>query len=136
MILVYEYASNGSLDRHLNDSDLTWIQRIHICLDVAGGLNYLHNHNGGQRRVLHRDIKSSNILLDDNWNAKVSDLGLSRIAPANQPYSFQVTHAVGTIGYIDPLYLTTGVLTKESDVYSFGVLLLEVLCGRLISNVR
>ncbi|KAJ0954723.1 putative protein kinase RLK-Pelle-CrRLK1L-1 family [Helianthus annuus] len=130
-ILVYEHASRRSLDRHLCSTDLPWMQRIKICLDAAKGLSYLHDDKGTQQRVLHRDIKSSNILLDENWNAKVSDMGLSRIGAANQQHTAQITNVVGTIGYWDPLYLEAGLLTKESDVYSFGVLLFEVLCGRL-----
>uniref|UniRef100_A0A251SU26 Putative concanavalin A-like lectin/glucanase domain-containing protein n=1 Tax=Helianthus annuus TaxID=4232 RepID=A0A251SU26_HELAN len=124
-ILVYEYASNGSLDLSLNSDNLTWIQRLKICIGAARGLAYLHNP------VLHRDIKSSNILLDENWNAKISDLGLSKLGPANQHITFLVSDPVGTIGYWDPLYIETGYLTKESDVYSFGVMLFEILCGRL-----
>ncbi|KAI3690235.1 hypothetical protein L2E82_48212 [Cichorium intybus] len=129
-ILVYEHASHGSLDRHLRATTLTWRQRLKICLTAAKGLCYLHDPNGTQQRVIHRDIKSSNILLDESWNAKVSDMGLSKIGPANQPHTFLPTNVVGTPGYIDPLYMETYSLTKESDVYSFGVVLLEVLCGR------
>ncbi|PWA46613.1 protein kinase-like domain, Phloem protein 2-like protein [Artemisia annua] len=131
MILVYEHASNGSLDRHLSSTTLTWTQRIKICLDAARGLSYLHEDKGNHQRVIHRDIKSSNILLDENWNSKVSDMGLARIGPANQQYSAFFTNIVGTPGYLDPVYLDMGILTKESDVYSFGVVLFEVLCGRL-----
>ncbi|KAI3803103.1 hypothetical protein L1987_31252 [Smallanthus sonchifolius] len=130
-ILVYEHASNGSLDRHLSSTTLTWTQRLKICLDVAMGIAYLHDHKGTQQRVLHRDIKSANILLDDNWNAKLSDMGLSKIGLANQQYTFLFTNAVGTRGYCDPQYFESCVLTKESDIYSFGVVLFEVLCGRL-----
>ncbi|XP_024963819.1 probable receptor-like protein kinase At5g24010 [Cynara cardunculus var. scolymus] len=130
-ILVYEYASKKSLDLYLNSDDLTWIQRLKICIGAARGLAYLHNPDGSQQRVLHRDIKSSNILLDENWNARISDLGLSTFGPANQQITFLVTDAVGTFGYGDPVYFKEGVLTKESDVYSFGVMLFEVLCGRL-----
>ncbi|XP_024996622.1 putative receptor-like protein kinase At5g39000 [Cynara cardunculus var. scolymus] len=130
-ILVYEYASRGSLDRHLSADALTWMQRLKICLGVARGLNYLHDPVGTQQRVLHRDIKSANILLDENWNAKISDLGLSKIGPANQKHTFRFSNVVGTPGYIDPLYLEMGVLTKESDVYSLGVVFFEVLCARL-----
>ncbi|CAI9284884.1 unnamed protein product [Lactuca saligna] len=130
-ILVYEYASRRSLDSYLKNDDLTWTRRLDICIGVARGLAYLHNPGVTQQRVLHRDIKSSNILLDENWNAKISDLGLSKFGPANQQYTFLVSNAVGTIGYCDPLYIETELLTKESDVYSFGVVLFEVLCGRL-----
>ncbi|XP_071740706.1 probable serine/threonine-protein kinase PBL23 [Rutidosis leptorrhynchoides] len=86
-VLVYEYASNGSLDRHLSSKALTWSRRIKICLDAARGLSYLHDDNGVHQRVLHRDIKSANILLDDEWNAKVADMGLSKVGPANQQYT-------------------------------------------------
>ncbi|KAJ0467275.1 putative protein kinase RLK-Pelle-CrRLK1L-1 family [Helianthus annuus] len=130
-ILVYEYASHGSLDRHLSSTSLTWRQRLNICLAAARGISYLHDPNGTQQRVLHRDIKSSNILLDDNLNAKVSDFGLSKIGPANQQHTFLFSNIVGTPGYLDPQYLEKYFLTKESDVYSFGVVLFEVLCGRL-----
>ncbi|XP_076932196.1 uncharacterized protein LOC143597639 [Bidens hawaiensis] len=130
-ILIYEYASNGSLDLHLRSATFTWIQRLKVCLDAARGLSYLHDDKGTQQRILHRDIKSSNILLDDNWNAKVSDMGLSKVGPANQPHTVIITNVGGTIGYLDPMYMELGILTKESDVYSFGVVLFEVLCGRL-----
>ncbi|KAL8269049.1 hypothetical protein R6Q59_002847 [Mikania micrantha] len=130
-VLVYEYASKGSLDQYLNNNDLTWIQRLKICIGVAHGLAYLHNAVGTQQRILHRDIKSSNILLDENWKAKISDFGLSKFGPVNQKYSFLYSNAVGTFGYCDPQYVETGLLTKESDVYSFGVVLFEILCRRL-----
>ncbi|KAJ0721126.1 putative protein kinase RLK-Pelle-CrRLK1L-1 family [Helianthus annuus] len=130
-ILVYNYESNGSLDKHLSSTDLTWIQRLQICLDAANGLQYLHHDVEPQSRILHRDIKSSNILLDENWKAKISDFGLSRIGPANIESTFLISNPCGTYGYIDPEYTTTGYLTQKSDVYSFGVVLFEVLCGRL-----
>ncbi|KAK1430786.1 hypothetical protein QVD17_13799 [Tagetes erecta] len=130
-ILIYEYASKGSLDKYLSNNDLRWIQRLKICIQAARGLAYLHDPNATHQRVLHRDVKSANILLDENWNAKISDFGLSKFGPANQRYSFVVSDAVGTFGYCDPVYVETGLLTKESDVYSFGVVLFEVLCGRL-----
>ncbi|XP_076909278.1 receptor-like protein kinase ANXUR2 [Bidens hawaiensis] len=133
MILAYELASNGSLDSHLSSTNFTWTQRLKTCIGAARGLSFLHDANGTKERIIHRDIKSANILIDANWNAKVSDMGLSRIAPANQPYTGLITGPVGTRGYCDPLYMETYYLTKESDVYSFGVLLLEVLCGRLCS---
>ncbi|KAK1430787.1 hypothetical protein QVD17_13800 [Tagetes erecta] len=108
-----------------------WIQRLNICIQAASGLAYLHDPGAIHQRVLHRDVKSANILLDENWNARISDFGLSKFGPANQQYTFLVTNTVGTFGYCDPEYMKTGVLTKESDVYSFGVVLFEVLCGRL-----
>ncbi|GKD03409.1 receptor-interacting serine/threonine-protein kinase 4-like protein [Tanacetum coccineum] len=129
-ILVYEYEFNGSLEKYLSSEDLTWGQRLKICIGAARGLEYLHNPLGTQQRVLHRDVKSANFLLDQNWEAKISDFGLSRIGPANQEFTFLVSTVVGTLGYCDPLYAETGILTKESDVYSFGVVLFEVLCGR------
>ncbi|XP_035844245.1 serine/threonine-protein kinase CDG1-like isoform X3 [Helianthus annuus] len=131
-ILVYEYASRGSLDRYLSDPSLTWTQRLKICVGVAHALNYLHDPpTYTHQRIIHRDIKSSNILLDEEWNAKVSDFGLSKFGPANQPQTYLVSDAVGTLGYCDPLYWETGILSKESDVYSFGVVLHEVMCGTL-----
>ncbi|KAJ9537393.1 LOW QUALITY PROTEIN: hypothetical protein OSB04_030126 [Centaurea solstitialis] len=120
-ILVYDYASKGSLDLYLENHDLSWIQRLKICIGAARGLAYLHNPVGTQLRVLHRDIKSSNILVDENWNAKISDFGLSKLGPVNHQFTFIFSNAVGTIGYCDPLYIENGFLTKESDVYSFGV---------------
>nr|GEW28077.1 protein kinase, ATP binding site-containing protein [Tanacetum cinerariifolium] len=119
-ILVCDYASKRSLDFYLNDEDLTWVQRLEICIGAARGLAYLHNPGKTQRRVLHRDIQSSNILLDENWNARIVDLGLSKFGPANPEYTFLVSNGVGIMGYCDPLYAETGLLTKESDVYSFG----------------
>ncbi|GJX32025.1 putative reverse transcriptase domain, ribonuclease H-like domain, aspartic peptidase domain protein [Tanacetum coccineum] len=88
MILIYEHASRGSLDSILNKGTLSWTQRLKICLDAAKGLSFLHDPNGTQQRVLHRDIKSANILLDESLNAKVADFGLSKISPANQPHTF------------------------------------------------
>ncbi|KAJ9537333.1 LOW QUALITY PROTEIN: hypothetical protein OSB04_030066 [Centaurea solstitialis] len=135
MLSQYKHENIVSLFGFCDESDprvRVCIQRLKICIGAARGLAYLHNPGGTQQRVLHRDIKSSNILLDENWNARISDLGLSKFGPANQRITFLVSNAVGTIGYCDPVYVETGVLlTKESDVYSFGVVLFEVLCGRL-----
>ncbi|KAJ0661456.1 putative protein kinase RLK-Pelle-LRR-I-1 family [Helianthus annuus] len=129
-ILVYRYEINGSLDKHLASTDLTWEQRLRICIGAACGLEYLHAGVGPGHRVLHRDIKSANILLDENWKAKISDFGFSKIGLTNQPITFLFTRPCGTLGYVDPQYHKTGILTKESDVYSFGVVLFEVLCGK------
>ncbi|KAJ0715919.1 putative protein kinase RLK-Pelle-RLCK-VIIa-1 family [Helianthus annuus] len=122
-ILVYEYASHGSLDRHLGDASLTWTQRLKICIGIARGLKYLHDPKETQQRVIHRDIKSSNILLDEKWAAKVSDFGLSKVGPANQPRTYLFSNAVGTPGYCDPIYWETGFLSKESTC-----ILLEWCC--------
>ncbi|KAJ0676487.1 putative protein kinase RLK-Pelle-DLSV family [Helianthus annuus] len=97
-ILVYEYVPNKSLDLYLNSDKLRWIRRLKICIGAARGLAYLHNEVGTQQRVLHRDIKSSNILLDEDWNAKISDFGLSKLGPANQEYTFLYSNPVGTHG--------------------------------------
>ncbi|KAJ0718359.1 putative protein kinase RLK-Pelle-RLCK-VIIa-2 family [Helianthus annuus] len=141
MILIYEYMPNGSLEDHLHKkrantssySPLSWIQRLNICIDAARGLDYLHTGTGVQHRVIHRDVKSSNILLDENLVSKIADFGLSRITPASQSgattnvYTGQI---VSTFGYMDAEYFSTHRLTRKSDVYAFGVVLLEVLCGR------
>ncbi|XP_076942635.1 putative serine/threonine-protein kinase PBL28 [Bidens hawaiensis] len=129
-ILVYKYESNGSLDKHLENEYLTWIQRLHICLDVARGLKHVHDNNGSHHGIFHRDVKSSNILLDANWRAKISDFGLSRVNSANMQSRFVMSNVCGTPGYIDRDYYMNGYLTEKSDVYSFGVVLWEVLCGR------
>ncbi|XP_076953410.1 putative receptor-like protein kinase At5g38990 [Bidens hawaiensis] len=134
-ILVLKYEMNGSLDKHIPSKDLTWIQRLRICLDAANGLKYLHEGVGVQHRILHRDVKSYNLLLDETWKAKISDLGLSRLALANVPYSVIVFSTVcGTMGYIDPRYQADKTYTQKSDVYSFGVVLFEVLCSKLVDG--
>ncbi|KAJ9560962.1 hypothetical protein OSB04_006122 [Centaurea solstitialis] len=133
-IIVYEYAEHGSLDRYLNNTNrthLTWRERLRICIEAARGLDHLHNHVKAHQTIIHRDIKSSNILLDENWVAKISDLGLSKLSLAGLDRSLVVTNPAGTYGYVEPESIDTGIVKKESDVYSFGVVLFEVLCGRL-----
>ena len=132
MILVYEYTAHGSLDFHLGSCDLTWTQRLKLFLQAAEGLRYLHDPNGAHHKLIHRDIKSGNILLDEKWNAKIADLGLSEISPDNANL---VTVVRGTPGYTDPEYHETYMLTEHSDVYSFGVTLFEVLCGSLCYEI-
>ncbi|KAL7616039.1 hypothetical protein Lser_V15G04237 [Lactuca serriola] len=135
MIIVYEYANNRSLDYHLQDPNkrhcLTWVQRLKICLGAAKGLNYLHSGLGEDNRVIHRDIKSGNILLDENMEAKICDFGLSKESTRNQQRSHLYTNVAGTNFYMDPIYHESGILRKESDVYSFGVVMFELLSGML-----
>ncbi|KAL8259547.1 hypothetical protein R6Q59_027500 [Mikania micrantha] len=129
-IIVYEYASRGSLDRYLNDASLTWVERLDICIDVASALNFLHGGVGKQAKVIHRDIKTANILLSHGCKAKLADFGLSLISPITQKTDYVIDHICGTLGYMDPLYKKLGYLTIESDIYSFGVVLFELLCGK------
>ncbi|KAJ9550873.1 hypothetical protein OSB04_014918 [Centaurea solstitialis] len=132
MALVYEYMPQGTLDDHLHKdgSPLSWLQLLKICKGAARGLDYLHTGTGTQHGIIHRDVKSSNILLDSNFAAKISDFGIAKIGPTNQTCTHVSTLVKGTFGYMDPRYFHTGKLTIKSDVYSFGVLLLEVICGR------
>ncbi|VVA16653.1 PREDICTED: L-type lectin-domain [Prunus dulcis] len=127
-ILVYEFTPNGSLDAHLFKEQrfLTWDARYKIALGLASGLLYLHE--GWEQCVLHRDIKSSNVILDSNFNAKLGDFGLARLVDHGQEP--ETTALAGIMGYMAPDYLNSGKASKESDVYSLGVVALEIACGR------
>ncbi|PHT42081.1 putative receptor-like serine/threonine-protein kinase [Capsicum baccatum] len=130
-ILVYEYIDNGNLEQWLHGdvgsvSPLTWEIRMKIAIGTARGLAYLHE--GLEPKVVHRDVKSSNILLDRKWNPKVSDFGLAKLLVSEK--SYVTTRVMGTFGYVSPDYASTGMLNEGSDVYSFGVMLMEIITGR------
>ncbi|XP_034697224.1 wall-associated receptor kinase 2-like [Vitis riparia] len=131
-LLVYEYVSNDTLSHHLHNEDhastLSWEERLRIADEIAGALAYLHSY--ASTAILHRDIKSRNILLDENFRAVVSDFGLSRsIAPEKTHLS---TLVQGTFGYLDPEYFRSGQFTDKSDVYGFGMILAELLSGEKV----
>lgn len=130
-LLVYEYMPNGALSKHLFHwkqfglEPLSWKKRLNIALDVARGMEYLHNL--GHHRFIHRDLKSANILLGDDFRAKVADFGLMKDAPDG---NFSVaTRLAGTFGYLAPEYAVTGKISTKADVFSFGVVLLELITG-------
>ncbi|KAH9603306.1 hypothetical protein KSS87_004011, partial [Heliosperma pusillum] len=131
-ILVYEYMANGSLEDHLldippNKEPLDWHTRMKIAEGAAKGLEYLHETNNPP--VIYRDFKASNILLDEEFNPKLSDFGLAKIGPTGD-MDHVSTRVMGTYGYCAPEYAMTGQLTTKSDVYSFGVVFLELISGR------
>ncbi|XP_071727208.1 probable serine/threonine-protein kinase PBL23 [Rutidosis leptorrhynchoides] len=134
-ILVYKYMPNGSLEDHLfnwgaeEQKPLEWDIRIKIAMGAAKGLEYLHNK--ADPPVIYRDLKASNILLDEDWNARLSDFGLAKLAPTGEQTHI-TTKVMGTYGYCAPEYALTGRLTRKSDVYSFGVVFLEMISGRRV----
>lgn len=129
-LLVYEYVSNESLDKHLFKSnrrkELDWKRRFDIISSIARGLLYLHEDS--HCRIIHRDIKASNILLDDKWAPKIADFGMARLFPEDQTHVN--TRVAGTNGYMAPEYVMYGRLTEKADVFSFGVLVLEIISGQ------
>ncbi|KAL4581036.1 hypothetical protein LXL04_017242 [Taraxacum kok-saghyz] len=128
LLLVYEFMENGSLDLHLfaGNNLLTWGTRYKIAHGLASALLYLHEE--WEQCVLHRDIKSSNVMLDSNFNAKLGDFGLAKLVDHEK--GSQTTLLAGTLGYLAPECVVTGKATRESDVFSFGVVALEIACGR------
>ncbi|XP_020593132.1 probable serine/threonine-protein kinase PBL7 isoform X2 [Phalaenopsis equestris] len=131
-LLVYEYLPLGSLENHLHDlppdkDSLDWNTRMKIAAGAANGLDYLHNE--ASPPVIYRDLKSANILLDGDFNPKLSDFGLAKLGPTDDK-SHVSTRVMGTYGYCAPEYAMTGQLTVKSDVFSFGVVLLELITGR------
>uniref|UniRef100_A0A453SX65 non-specific serine/threonine protein kinase n=1 Tax=Aegilops tauschii subsp. strangulata TaxID=200361 RepID=A0A453SX65_AEGTS len=137
-ILVYNYLENNSLAQTLLGSQqhssiqFNWSTRVNICIGVAQGLAYLHD--GVRPHVVHRDIKASNILLDQDLTPKISDFGLAKLLPSD--VSHISTRVAGTLGYLAPEYAIRGQVTRKSDVYSFGVLLIEIVSGRCNTDTK
>ncbi|PKI70396.1 hypothetical protein CRG98_009210 [Punica granatum] len=131
-LIITEYVPNGTLRAHLDGIRgrvLDFNQRLEIAIDVAHGLTYLHLY--AEKPIIHRDVKSSNIILTENMRAKVADFGFARLGTAADSDKTHISTKVkGTVGYLDPEYMKTYQLTAKSDVYSFGILLLEILTGR------
>ncbi|KAM7267322.1 hypothetical protein ACFE04_009488 [Oxalis oulophora] len=130
-LIITEYVPNGTLREHLDGQHgkiLDFNQRIEIAIDIAHGLTYLHSY--AEKQIIHRDVKSSNILLTESFRAKVADFGFARLGPLETDHTHISTKVKGTVGYLDPVYMKTYQLTPKSDVYSFGILLIEILTGR------
>ncbi|XP_021277581.1 calmodulin-binding receptor-like cytoplasmic kinase 3 [Herrania umbratica] len=136
-LIITEYVPNGTLRDHLDGQRgkiLDFNQRLEIAIDVAHGLTYLHLY--AEKPIIHRDVKSSNILLTESMRAKVADFGFARLGPMDSDQTHISTKVKGTVGYLDPEYMKTYQLTPKSDVYSFGILLIEILTGRRPVELR
>ncbi|XWS72130.1 hypothetical protein CRYUN_Cryun02cG0013800 [Craigia yunnanensis] len=130
MAVIYEYLANGNLKDYLSyksSNTLSWEMRLQIAIDAAQGLEYLHH--GCKPPIIHRDVKTANILLSENMDAKIADFGLSKAIPS-ESHSHVITTVMGTTGYLDPEYYNSRKLNEESDVFSFGVVLLELITGQ------
>ncbi|KAG6661757.1 hypothetical protein CIPAW_03G197500 [Carya illinoinensis] len=138
LLLIYEYMENNCLSRALFGKDtvrrlkLDWPTRQKICIGIARGLAYLHEES--RLKIVHRDIKTSNVLLDEDYNAKISDFGLAKLSEDGKTHIS--TRVAGTIGYMAPEYAMRGYLTNKADVYSFGVVALEIVSGKSNTNYR
>ncbi|KVH79568.1 Concanavalin A-like lectin/glucanase, subgroup [Cynara cardunculus var. scolymus] len=137
LLLVYEYLENNSLARALfghedQKLNLEWPTRKKICMGIARGLAYLHEES--RLKIVHRDIKATNVLLDKDFNAKISDFGLAKLDEEENTHIS--TRIAGTIGYMAPEYAMRGYLTDKADVYSFGVVALEIVSGKSNTNYR
>ncbi|GLJ24321.1 hypothetical protein SUGI_0464050 [Cryptomeria japonica] len=125
--LVYEFVSNGTLEEHIQSPESrSWQRRLQIAIESAEAVEYMHHY--APQPIFHRDIKSSNILLDDNFTPKVADFGISRLLPLNKAY-LTSDYLSGSLGYLDPQFKATHRFTNKSDVYSFGVVLVQLLTG-------
>ncbi|KAL0377816.1 UNVERIFIED_CONTAM: LysM domain receptor-like kinase [Sesamum radiatum] len=133
--LVYEYASNGPLSEWIHEKRdqtiMDWNKRLQIALDVASGLNYLHRYTSSPH--VHKDLNSSNVLLDQDFRAKIANFGLARSVEGQEGQFALTRHIVGTKGYMAPEYLENGIVSPMLDVYAFGVLMLEILTGKEVS---
>ncbi|KAM0065801.1 putative protein kinase RLK-Pelle-LRR-I-1 family [Helianthus debilis subsp. tardiflorus] len=129
-IIVTTYGANGSLGQYLNNLNLTWKQRLSICVDVAHALSYLHYDEGRDYAIIHRNITSDTILLDEKGEAKLSSFEISIKQSVNHKDKVYPCEHAGTMGCVDPTIEKTGGVTHKSDIYSFGVVLFEILCGR------
>ncbi|KAH9760701.1 LysM domain receptor-like kinase 3 [Citrus sinensis] len=134
LFLVYEYAQNGALSDHLHwpsvkgKKPLAWTTRVQIALDAAKGLEYIHQYT--KPYYVHRDVKTSNILLDSNFRAKIADFGLVKLLEHSPEIAAAASRIVGTFGYLAPEYVRDGCVTTKSDVYAFGVVLMELITGQ------
>ncbi|KAI5400978.1 hypothetical protein KIW84_065716 [Lathyrus oleraceus] len=136
-LLIYEFVPNKSLDYIIFDpikrANLNWERRFKIIKDIARGLLYLHEDS--RLQIVHRDLKTSNILLDDEMNPKITDFGIARLFAAKQTHGMTST-IIGTYGYMAPEYIKHGEFSIKSDVFSFGVIILEIVCGRRNTKIR
>ncbi|KAM0067400.1 putative protein kinase RLK-Pelle-CrRLK1L-1 family [Helianthus debilis subsp. tardiflorus] len=130
-IIIYEFKAKGNLYEYLSDPiTLTWTQRLQICLGIARALSYIHYDKQRTFSIIHRDVKSSKILLGDNWEAKLSGFEISIMQPAARRHGLVLEQPCGTRGYIEPAYEASATVNHKADVYSLGVVLFQVLTGR------